>query len=251
MIARTTRYPMNRSGFTLIELLVVVSVVAVLMSLVLPALFSARSISRATASLTNLRTLGQTLSIYENTQQAYPFGRWGWANPPETNNNYSFGFLMWSIDRAWPVLMHDVAPWPEHARAWVSPGAADPNRFAKTWTDPISTFTTDLPSYRYSYAFIASGSLWDGRNKADESLIRLQRFANVVFPSGKVLMFDGERAYLSNEQGDSPRRPVLMADGSAAIRSDRDAQEPVRNPLRIQPPKLYHDTPDGIGGRDF
>ncbi len=251
MRARTARYSMHRSGFTLIESLVVAGLIAVLMSLVLPALFSARSNSRATTSLANLRTLGQTLAIYEEVQQTYPFGRWGWANPPETGFNVSFGFLSWSIDRAWPVLMHDVAPWPEHARAWVSPGAADPNRFAKTWTDPISTFTTDLASYRYSYAFIASGSLWDGRTEADESLIRPQRAANVVFPSGKVLMFDGERAYLRAEHADSPARPVLMADVSAGIRSDRDAQEPVRNPLRIQPPKLYHDTPNGIGGRDF
>lgn len=242
----------SKCGFTLIELLVVLGVVAVLLAFVLPALSSARAAARVSKSQANLRTIGQTFEMYEQEQGALPFGRAGWANPPWTGVNYSFAFYPWLIRSAWPVLMHEVAPWPEHARAWVSPGADDPNRFARTWTGNMSTFTTNLVSYHYSTSFIASPRLWSGLAEADEGLIRPQTFADVAFPSQKVLAFDAERPYLDHDRRqDDPRRPVLFADGSGAVRNDKDAARPIRNPLSPDEPKVYHDTPDGIGGRDF
>jgi len=58
----TTRGP--SAGFTLIELLVVISIVGILITLMLPALSTARETARGSKCMANLRTLAQTYSIY-------------------------------------------------------------------------------------------------------------------------------------------------------------------------------------------
>jgi prepilin-type N-terminal cleavage/methylation domain-containing protein/prepilin-type processing-associated H-X9-DG protein len=61
----------RRRAFTLIELLVVVAVVALLVSLLLPALTGARDASRATKCLSNLRSIGQSVVLYQRDWKDY------------------------------------------------------------------------------------------------------------------------------------------------------------------------------------
>ncbi len=75
-------------GFTLIELLVVISVIAVLIGLLLPALKNARTAARETVCLSNHRQLVLAWSAYINDYGTFPFGDdpnfrtredWGWG----------------------------------------------------------------------------------------------------------------------------------------------------------------------------
>src|SRR5687768_4666678 len=65
----------RRGAFTLVELLVVIGIIAVLISVLLPALSKARESAKRTECLSNLRSIFQMLKIYENTYNgASPLG---------------------------------------------------------------------------------------------------------------------------------------------------------------------------------
>jgi prepilin-type N-terminal cleavage/methylation domain-containing protein len=87
----------RRCAVTLIEVLVVISIIGMLMSLLLPAVQSAREAGRRTTCQNHLHQLGVAMLNHETAYRRFPSGGWGfaWAGDPDrgTGRNQPGGWV--------------------------------------------------------------------------------------------------------------------------------------------------------------
>lgn len=82
-------YPRRPRAFTLVELLVVIGIIALLISILMPALSKARKSATNANCMSNLRSIGQALQLYASENkgkfpQHYGGGAWLWDVSTET-----------------------------------------------------------------------------------------------------------------------------------------------------------------------
>ena len=78
-------------GFTLIEILVVITIIAVLVGLLLPAVQSSRETARLTQCKNNMRQLGLGMQSHVTLHESFPTNGWGydWIGDPDRGTDKS------------------------------------------------------------------------------------------------------------------------------------------------------------------
>ena len=78
----------NHRGFTLVELLVVITIIGILVSLLLPAVQSAREAARMAQCQNNMKQLGLGAKSHATIHGHYPSSGWGYLWIGDPNRGY-------------------------------------------------------------------------------------------------------------------------------------------------------------------
>ncbi len=254
-----------KRGFTLIEVLVVIAIVSLLIAITLPALGSARTTARQTLSLTNVRSIGQTFSMYADTHGTYPFpGQVEDVDVPGGELIYSFEWFprgaivatssIWQFGTLWPALVSNITPWEEAYSTWVSPGR---DKSLPTLEDIFLDLEPhEVVSYEYSNSFLASHRNWQENAVEDPKQLGPRRPDEVTYASQKAMLWDRHLTYLTEQpeiiEGHyDADTPMVFADMHGAVHNPLDAEEGVANPNNQTDIRRLHNTPNGVRGRDY
>ena len=115
----------NKKGFTLIELLVVISIIALLASIVLASLNSARVKARDARRIADLNQIRTALEFFFDTNGFYP----------QTDNGWDGNEYRYSYNSSWDAFATDMRP-------YISTLAKDPtNSSCPPWGGVSSCFS--------------------------------------------------------------------------------------------------------------
>ncbi len=158
-------------GFTLIELLVVVAIIAVLVSILLPALGRAREAGFATQCRANLHQFGLGIAQY-----TIDYNEWMCASSP-----YNGGSQWWF----YVMCFGKYLPYPP-VPGWPVTSVTD--SAGKVWSCPVALRKSVQPDLKYIICSYLRMANYQTSGYGTAGLIRMNKIEN---PSKQIFLIDG------------------------------------------------------------
>lgn len=243
---------MKRSAFTLIELLIAIAIIGLLISILIPALSSARKMAKSAICMTRLRTAGQGLQLYanENRDALVParmpkIDSERWRNRVVGGIKYRPTFLTMMDSQVGIPPFAEPLPSADMVDSEGQPGDRQ-NYVSEQYVCPETPDWVDERngSYGYNYHFLGNARLLD-----DSDLTSYKNWSvlssQVRSPASCVAVADNEGTaatfpvyqrggYEDNAFGDSKTGRTIQARGNEGFnldppRIDRDRGEMASN----------------------
>jgi len=245
-----------KRAFSLVELLVVIAVLAVLLSILLPALSMAKRTSQILKSKSNVRSLYGLVAI-KVEQNGGEF----LALDPD-RSDYTIPY--------WEGVMMGGGHWSATGFLWPLPYEFTPDDLGSpdVLASPGAFLDPESAAPRIDYALtstvLGSPRLWScEQNITEEDLPRLRRpvsMSVVALPSMKAAMWDRALGWIDEPETDGPdlaeRTPVCAFDGSVKLRVPASLTEGVlcadpNQRAAVEERQAMHNTPGGVRGTDW
>lgn len=190
--ARCAKYSRSgKKGFTLIEMLVVISIIALLVAMLLPALTKAREASRRTVCASYVRQFMIGIHIYSNDEDnAVPNGSGHYGS----RRNYYARYVFASNRRYDLATKYGMSA----IEQWICPSGFDRDRH-KLWRSRGDSYVTYSPGYsnnasQTSYGYlVGADQAGRGNGPSQAGHGRLWFIDDSDDPSGRIVWWDAIR----------------------------------------------------------